>query len=158
MSIATTPTPIKAEDIRKGDTIRREQPDNPRVKAVEYVALADQDAPEKRLPNNLFLLDRPVVLPTVPGVYSDREGDTWKVINTGRLVLLGDSAGGHDPKRYAPFTHLVPEAAAPKRDEVMLLALRQALTDISPDGSCSTRHIVRARHTLEALIAAEAAK
>lgn len=108
MSIAT-PAPINAEDICAGDTIRREQPDNPRVKAVEYVARIDADALLAGYPH--FLLHRPAKLPTTPGVYLGEEATLWRLDGQG----FWSTNDGPDPRtvsEYAPFDLLAPVAKA----------------------------------------------
>ena len=61
----------------------------------------------------------PVPLPTVPGIYTDCEGDVWRVEGNGDLSPLVDYAASHEKLEritkmaadYAPFTLLAPVSA-----------------------------------------------
>ena len=58
-------------------------------------------------------------LPTVPGIYTDCEGDVWRVEGNGDLSPLVDYAASHEKLEritkmaadYAPFTLLAPVSA-----------------------------------------------
>ena len=93
-------TPIKREDIRKGDKYRR-------IFAEEFTA--DTDLTAEDLEFTYELIERPVVLPTKPGVYMGSlldipmwltDESKWYTVKT-RV---------YNPGRHAPFTLLRPVA------------------------------------------------
>lgn len=91
-------TPIKREDIRKGDRIRS---------TYEYTAEYDN----KGLSGGALtyeLIERPVQLPTEPGVYADKDGDIWRLDGDG-LWRITDFKATHT-ETHAPFTLLRPVA------------------------------------------------
>jgi hypothetical protein len=81
--------PIKREDIRKGDRIRVIEE---YTTLCAYTAVADDE-------RTYELIERPVVLPTEPGWYFDRDGDPWEVDDS---VTLRE--------QWAPYTRIRPEA------------------------------------------------
>ena len=95
-----TKTPIEPGDIRKGDLIRAECMIDGEPEAHEHVANYDGDIWGRVGGTNHFRLDSPklpVVLPTEPGIYADKDGSAWDTQHGGFLV-----------KEYAPFTKLEP--------------------------------------------------
>jgi hypothetical protein len=105
-------TPIQPEDIRKGDLIRLEHTKPEHTHAVEYRAAFPGERNYSGAEVRYFLLDRPkppVVLPTEPGVYTDKQGDVWLVFD-GSLRCLESPADTKNASSYAPFTKLEPVA------------------------------------------------
>jgi hypothetical protein len=99
--------PIKLKDICVGDLIRVEWGD---CAAAEYVVTSDHSGSIDDDAQRYFLIrERPVVLPTVPGFYVDRDGDVWKLSPSYFACLGGIELDDLDPELYAPFTRLVPE-------------------------------------------------
>jgi len=99
----TEQTPIKLEEIRKGDHIRKEyDADTPiHATAIEYVAKRGEETSGPWAGQH-FLLDRPVPptqLPLGPGYFFDCDGDPIR-------LKAGESA-----RAYAPYTrlHTAPE-------------------------------------------------
>jgi hypothetical protein len=99
-------TPIKREDIQVGDLIRIEYSDE--ESATEYRVTLGLIG--MRISGKPFLLDRPVVLPTVPGWYT----------NGGQIVTFSNRGmwyiGSHFmdaeviARSYLPLTRLMTEA------------------------------------------------
>lgn len=57
----------------------------------------------------LTLIERPepkVELPTDPGLYSDKDGDAWRLDRHGDWELLENDWGVRKAEDYAPFTRL----------------------------------------------------
>ncbi|TFD80686.1 hypothetical protein E3T54_02790 [Cryobacterium sp. Sr8] len=86
-------TPIKREDIRKGDRVRA---------IAEYTATVDSAPIYPHLDVTYELIERPVQLPTEPGFYLDRDGEVWN--------LEPSKGAGYLRPEYAPFTLLRPVA------------------------------------------------
>jgi hypothetical protein len=109
--------PIKREDIRKGDRIRIQ---------YEVDALADGMAASSGASPDVFeLMERPVVLPTEPGIYADKDGYPWilhaSVPNCAQHWRLDtDAIPDSGVQGFAPFTLLRPiaEVAADIADKL----------------------------------------
>ncbi|GAB3125776.1 hypothetical protein [Glaciibacter psychrotolerans] len=123
MNTSTVRTPIRREDIRKGDLIRKEYTERLRsTVAHEYVAESDGDTADPRTTGNFFLLDRPVapvVLPTETGIYMDATGGIWSFQTNGNLALKVESSAGwfndEHVAGFAPFTRLEPVAVTAEK-------------------------------------------
>lgn len=118
--------PIKHEDIRKGDRVRM---------VHEYTAGGSPDGTSLAYE----LIERPVQLPTEPGIYLDREGDTWSLSaetedREQHWRCGNDFMTDHpDALKYAPFTLLRPVA------EVAAEVLAEVLAEFEkPDNACNT--------------------
>ena len=107
-------TPIKREDIRKGDRIKLTRTD-------EFTATHDGPDMLAASDHTYELIERPVTLPTVPGVYLDKQGDVWR-LKASRFLCLSIEGFDDAPNEYAPFTLLRPvaEVAAEVLDELDL--------------------------------------
>ena len=81
---------IKREDIRKGDRVRL---------SFEFTACSDYTQAADDDGDTYELIERPVVLPTEPGWYFDRDGDPWELDATGELS-----------EQWAPYTRIRTEA------------------------------------------------
>ena len=92
--------PIKFEDIRKGDRIRL---------ISEYISDLDGKDIKPDVGDTFELIERPVTLPTVPGVYLDKQGDVWR-LKASRFLCLSIEGFDESPNDYAPFTLLRPVA------------------------------------------------
>ncbi|MFC4223539.1 hypothetical protein [Lysinibacter cavernae] len=103
----TEKTPIKPEDIRQGDLIRIEYRPGNTFSALEYTAKEEAHAGDALTDDALFLLYRPISLPTAPGLYLDKDGDVWQVAKAGkaRLRQRGVDEDGL-PEEYAPYQRL----------------------------------------------------
>lgn len=169
--MSNAPITITRADNKVGDKVRVEYPQLTsgsvesfpfsRIAAREFFANEDEDPFCRQSQETLTLLERPVppvVIPTEPGIYLDRQGDAWKLpeYEGATLICLG-AATNYQAKDYAPFVRLVPEPTA-KKDPLNVVALRQILADISGSGECTTTNVFRARSNVQALIAAEQAK
>lgn len=105
-----TPVPILRKDIRKGDRIRQ---------TFEYTATEDGSTRDA-IDATYRLVDRPVVLPTEPGIYADRTGHPWRVNSEGSFengqwfARPWDDDELRSLNEKAPFTLLrpAPEVAA----------------------------------------------
>jgi len=115
-------TPIKREDIRKGDRVRR-------TVVNEYVAGADHR--ESGAPSESYeLIERAIMLPTEPGHYIDgneawaylAEDGTWNDVNDTNLPLAA-------VKSRAPFTRLSTVAAVSRE---LLREVRAAYSTDDP--------------------------
>ncbi|MFC5930866.1 hypothetical protein D6T64_11815 [Cryobacterium melibiosiphilum] len=120
--MTATRTSILPAYIRKGDLIRKEYTEPYcATHALEYVAAWNEDdrPPSDNLAlASFFLLSRPVspvVLPTVPGIYVDKDGCPWvlhrEIPNmpqhwTEDREFMADSEALY----LAPFTRLRPES------------------------------------------------
>lgn len=118
-------TPVKREDIRKGDRIRS-------TFTEEFTAKSDTVAHETGF--TYELIERPVVLPNVPGVYTDKDGDAWRLDEDGlwRITDCNDD----NIHLYAPFTLLRPVA------EVAAEVLGAVLHDYTTATSFTNLHEV----------------
>lgn len=118
MNTSTVRTPIKREDIRKGDLIRKEHTERLRsTVAHEYVAESDGDTADPRTTGNYFLLDRPVapvVIPTEFGWYLDHANDVWELSALG-WEDDGDFRDRDFVAEFAPFTRLEPVAVTAEK-------------------------------------------
>jgi len=131
--------PIKREDIRKGDRI---------AGTTEFTASEDWFGMAGD--NTTYeLIERPVVLPTEPGWYFDKDGEPWQVTDSSALSPT-----------WAPYTRI--QSRAEVAAEVLadvLPQIKQALSDItSLTPGMTTRDIFRARSTLASVIEKAEAK
>jgi len=123
-------TPIKREDIRKGDVI---------VQRYEFTALVDfEDAgPDSA---TYELIERPVTLPTEPGVYLDAESGAWRLFEGRGLISLEEKEGDYNPDRYTPFTLLRPVAEVAAEVLAALWLLRGDL--VAAGDADDVRHLL----------------
>lgn len=54
-------------------------------------------------------------LPTVPGFYADKERDLWILNNAGEWECVATPFLDGNPRAFAPFTRLLPEAETARR-------------------------------------------
>lgn len=92
------PTPIKREDIRKGDRI-----------SVTDVYIAEEDGGAGLMQGDVeyTLIERPVEMPTEPGWYLDKNTNPIQIGSDGRYRRPGQSsAPGYHFRSVAPLTRL----------------------------------------------------
>jgi len=96
--------PIKREDIRTGDRVRL---------SFEFTACSDYAQAADDDGDTYELIERPVVLPTEPGVYAGRTGSIWVLKSTGEWLDFSLWSGAQSPLGpilYLPLTRLRTEA------------------------------------------------
>ena len=98
--------PIKREDIRKGDRVRL---------SFEFTAESDYTQAADNSDDSYELIERPVVLPTIPDAYRAQNGSLWELRGETEDTVQHWRADGafmlhSDARGFAPFTRLRPEA------------------------------------------------
>jgi hypothetical protein len=154
-------TPIKHEDIKKGDLIRKEYTGDLATRATEYLAVRDAHG-YTSADGAYFLLERPkppVVLPTEPGAYrgTGSNGEPGSLYVLDQWGVWHDFTLGHAtapkwaPTNYAPLTKLEPVA---DNTEIRkhLTEIRRCINPGFVRNDTTTTDIMRGRKILSKVI------
>ena len=117
-------TRIAWSEVRKGDVLFHENGDRLTVRGEgERLSVAGLSLRATWQPFGFTPYRRKPELPTTPGAYMDKDGDLWKLADSGGWWMVGDD-GLFTPAKaqvHAPFTRLVP---MPSSDAVLEVVQR----------------------------------